>query len=71
MSKSSYILMGLLCLVPVAAFAAIFLFDFPASPVVLFALALACPIAHLLFLGVMRHDEQTASQAGNADVARR
>lgn len=71
MSKSGYILMALLCVVPVGAFAAIFLFNFPVSPVILLALALACPTAHLLFLGTMRHDEQVESRPNRSAMARK
>ena len=71
MSESEYVLMGLLCLVPVVAFGAIFLFNLPVSPVVLLALALACPISHLLFLGTMRHDEQAESRTHPSAMARK
>lgn len=71
MSKSRYVLMGLLCVVPIAAFAAIFLFSLPVSPVVLLALALACPISHLLFLGTMRHDEQVESHPNRSAMGRK
>lgn len=71
MSKSGYILMGLLCVVPVVAFAAIFLLNLPVSPVILLALALACPISHLLFLGRMRHDEQAESRPNRTAMVRK
>lgn len=71
MSKSGYVLMGLLCVVPVVAFAAIFLFNLPVSPVILLALALACPLSHLLFLGTMRRDEQVESRPTRSVMARK
>jgi hypothetical protein len=71
MSRTSYLLMGLLCLAPVAAFAAIYLLGFPVSPVVLLALALACPIAHLLVLGLVRHKDEAGGWIKGTSASRK
>ena len=61
LSKHTLIML-VCCLVPVAAFAAFFIFNVPLNTVLLFALILLCPLSHLLLLKYMwntdtAHDE--------------
>ncbi len=54
----------LICLAPVVAIAAIWLFQVPLSDVLLITLVLVCPLSHLL---MMRHGSHT--HQGAADDA--
>lgn len=59
-------LMLLCCLIPVAAFSAIFIFGVPVNSVVLVGLALLCPLLHfgmMFFMGGHEHHGTTSSEA--------
>ena len=71
MSKKQLILMGLLCLIPVVALGVIFLFRLPVSSVVLLALALACPISHLLMMASMGHGQAEAQHDNHLAMPRK
>jgi hypothetical protein len=46
------------CLIPIAALAAIYLFNISINSVLLFSLVLFCPLSHLLMMKYMGHDHQ-------------
>lgn len=50
MTRKHLILMALGCLLPMAALAAIYLFQMQVSTVLLFGLFLLCPVLHLLMM---------------------
>ena len=56
MKKPHLLIMILCCLIPVAALAAIFLFNVPVNSLLLFGLILLCPISHLLMMKFIGHD---------------
>jgi uncharacterized membrane protein len=50
MNSKHTLVMLMCCLIPVAAFAAFYIFDIPANIVLLFALVILCPLSHLLMM---------------------
>jgi hypothetical protein len=49
-TNSSHWLMVLLCFLPLAGLAAVFVFNLPISSVLLVALILACPVIHFVII---------------------
>jgi len=56
MKKSHIWMMILCCLIPVAALAAVYIFNIPLSKVIFGGLMLICPLSHLLMMKFMGHD---------------
>ena len=59
-------LMVLCCLIPLAAFAAIFVFKVPVSQTLRFGLILLCPLSHVLMMAFMGRGHQHANQPGGS-----
>lgn len=68
MSKKHVFIMLLCCLIPLAALAAIFLFNVAVNSVLLFVLILVCPLSHLLMMKFLPHDEGHVKNHGTVHV---
>ena len=66
MTKKHYLIMLACCLIPLAAFAAIFLFKIPANSVVFFGILLLCPVLHLVMMRNMGHPAERGASSDHA-----
>ena len=55
MNKKHALIMVACCLIPIAGFALVSLFDIPLKSVFYFAMILFCPLSHLLMMKYMGH----------------
>jgi hypothetical protein len=56
MSKKHALLMVACCLVPIAGFALVSLFNIPLKSIFYFAMILFCPLSHILMMRYMGHN---------------
>ena len=68
MNKKHALIMVACCLIPIAGFALVSLFNIPLKSVFYFALILICPLSHLLMMKYMVHgeDHQHGAVQGHA-----
>ncbi|MCA0454004.1 MAG: DUF2933 domain-containing protein [Chloroflexi bacterium] len=63
MNPKHTLVMLVCCLIPIAAFTAIFVFNAPINNVLLFGLVLLCPLSHLLMMKNMLKAEDSHREA--------
>ncbi len=56
MNKKHALIMAACCLIPLAGFALVALFDIPLNTIFYFGMILICPLGHLLMMKYMGHD---------------
>ena len=57
MNKKHALLMVACCLIPIAGFALVSLFNIPLKSLFLFAMILVCPLSHILMMKFMIHGD--------------
>jgi hypothetical protein len=64
MSKKHWLIMLACCLIPLVGLGVISLFHIPTSKVVLFGMAMFCPLAHILMMKFMGHEHEQIQPSG-------
>lgn len=58
MNKKHVLLMAACCLIPIAGFALVSLFNIPLKSVFFYAMILICPLSHILMMKFMGHGSE-------------
>jgi hypothetical protein len=64
MNKKHWLIMLACCLIPLVGLGVISIFHIPTSKVVLFGMAMFCPLAHILMMKVMGHSHEHGRLSG-------
>ena len=64
MRKKHMLIMLACCLIPLVVLGAFFLFHISTSKLVLFGMAMFCPLAHILMMKFMGHDHAEKQPVG-------
>jgi len=65
MNKKHMLIMLACCLIPLIVLGAFFLFHISTSKLVLFGMAMFCPLAHILMMKFMGHDHEQFHPSGS------
>jgi hypothetical protein len=72
LKSKHFLIMLICCLIPVAGFAVVTVFNIPLNTVLWFALMMLCPLSHIILMKYMmpghNHHEHAAHQVTDADV---
>jgi ABC-type transport system involved in cytochrome bd biosynthesis fused ATPase/permease subunit len=64
MNKKHMLIMLAFCLIPLVVLGVFFIFHISTSKLVLFGMAMFCPLAHILMMKFMGHDHEKHQTSG-------